>query len=325
MTSKSPIGLLRHEDFIQPFTVHNSAVRGRMVRIGDVLDTILTRHDNHPLVNKLLGEVITLAAMLSANLPDGGILTMQTRSDGLISLIVVDATNNGVIRGYADIKEGATAELDALQQKGDYSIADLCGKGYLAITLDMGFGDPYQGIVALEGATMSEAVTGYFTQSQQIEVMFKIVVGQRERQDGSQRWRAGGMMIERIPEEGGTKHESTATDLSHHSENSTPLAGWHYNALLVDTATDVELLDPHLEPSALLYRLFNECGVWASDPVDISSDCRCSRHKIESVLSTMGAETLEEMKMDGVISVVCQFCNNEELFDDAAIASLLQH
>ena len=316
MTHDSNIGLIRHEDFIQPFTVNKSTVRGRMVRVGDVLDTILTRHDNHPLVNKLLGELLTLAAMLSANLPEDGILTMQAKGDGAIPFAVVDATGKGAIRGYADISEHGDDTLTALEQAGkEITLPDLMGKGYLAITLDMGFGDPYQGIVPLEGASMSEAVTNYCTQSQQIDVKFNIYVGLRERDDGTKRWRAGGLMLERIPEEGGNPENKKR-------RASDELSSWSYNALLIDTATEDELLDPHLAASALLYRLFNEGGVWAGDSVSIPGDCRCSREKIENVFSTMDAATLEDMKMDGVISVVCQFCNCEETFNDADIAKM---
>jgi len=318
MTNDSTIGLIRHENFIQPFTVNKSEVRGRLVRMGDVMDTILTRHDNHHLTNRLMGELLTLAAMLSANMPENGILTMQAKGDGPISFLVVDATGEGAIRGYADTSEGADEALAALESsEKDITLPDLMGTGYLAITLDMGYGEPYQGIVPLEGASLADAVTGYFTQSQQIDVKFNISVGQRERDDGTQRWRSGGLMIERIPEEGGKpseKKERRASD---------ELSSWSYNALLIDTASEDELLDPHLAPSALLFRLFNESGVWAGDNVSISSDCRCSREKIENVFATMEPATLEEMKMDGVISVVCQFCTCEETFNDADIAKMI--
>ena len=317
MTDNSGIGLIRHEDFIQPFTVNKSTVRGRMVRVGDVMDRILTRHNNHALVNKLMGELLTLAAMLSANLPENGILTMQAKGDGPISFLVVDATGKGALRGYSDMSEGGNDALAALEKSDkELTLPDLMGTGYLAITLDAGFGDPYQGIVPLEGASMSEAVTGYFTQSQQIEVKFNIFVGLRERDDGSQRWRAGGLMIERIPEEGGNQPEQPER------RKTDELSGWSYNALLIDTATEDEMLDTHLAPSALLFRLFNETGVWAGDSITLSSDCRCSREKIKNVFSTMSSDTLEAMKMDGVISVVCQFCKCEETFDDADIAKM---
>ena len=301
--------------------LHKSSVRGRMVRLSPVIDTILNRHDNPALAGRLLGEMLTLAAMLSANLPEGGILTLQAKGDGPIRFIVVDAVHGGALRGYVDLAEGGRAALESLAAaKADPDLPDLMGTGYLAITLDLGFGEPYQGIVPLEGHSMAEAVQHYFTQSQQIDVLFNLFVNRRPGKDGHAHWAAGGIMLERMPEEGGKPAEP---DYNGGRILRVPpvtpdeaLHGWDYNALLVETATEDELLDPHLAPSALLYRLFNEGGVWVHDTKPISANCRCSREKVRHVLQGLGEETLHELKVGGVISVPCQFCNREERFDD---------
>ncbi len=321
MSPSPDIGLVRHEDVVQPFMLHKSSVRGRMVRLSPVIDTILSRHDNPALADRLLGELLTLAAMLSANLPEGGILTLQAKGEGPIRFVVVDAVHGGALRGYVDLAEGGREALEALAKANpDPDLPDLMGTGYLAITLDLGFGDPYQGIVPLEGHSMAEAVQHYFTQSQQIDVLFNLTVNRRTSRDGQSHWAAGGIMLERMPEEGGKPVEPDLNGgrvlRAAPVKPDEALHGWDYNALLVETATEDELLDPHLAPSALLYRLFNEAGVWVHDTKPISADCRCSREKIATVLQGMGEETLEEMKMDGVISVTCQFCNREERFDD---------
>lgn len=305
------IGLVRHEDMIQPFMLHQSSVRGRMVRMCPAIDTILSRHDNPAPVNRLLGELLTLAAMLSANLPERGILTLQAKGNGPVAFLVVDAVYGGGLRGYASIAEGGLKKIHALEaQLRDLSLNELMGEGYLAITLDMGYGDPYQGIVPLEGETLSDAVAHYFTKSQQLDVMFHLSIDQLTGNDGHPHWTAGGIMLERMPEEGGIRPEQESVFQSDEDD----LKGWAYNALLVDTATRDELLDPHLAPSALLYRLFNEGGVWIHDSQPVSAHCRCSRQKIAGVLASMGEEAIEEMQVDGVITVTCQFCNKEERF-----------
>jgi molecular chaperone Hsp33 len=324
MTSASSpdIGLVRHEDVVQPFMLHKSSVRGRMVRLSPVIDTILSRHNHPALVGKLLGEMLTLAAMLSSNLPEGGILTLQAKGNGPIRFIVVDAVHGGGLRGYADLAEGGHDALEALAiQNADPDLPELMGQGYLAMTLDLGFGDPYQGIVPLEGHSMAEAVQHYFTQSQQIDVLFNLAVHRRTAKDGRTHWASGGIMLERMPDEGGKPIEQDLNAgrvlRTKPVQPDETLHGWDYNALLVETATEDELLDPHLAPSALLYRLFNEAGVWVHDTKPVSVDCRCSREKIASILSNMGAEAIEDMKQDGIIRVTCQFCNHEERFEDA--------
>lgn len=322
-TSPFPeIGLVRHEDVVQPFMLHKSSVRGRMVRLSPVIETILTRHNNPPLAGRLLGELLTLAAMLSANLPEGGVLTLQAKGNGAIRFVVVDAVHGGALRGYVDLAEGGHAALESLEHTTpDPDLAALMGVGYIAITLDVGFGEPYQGIVPLEGHSIAEAVQHYFTQSQQIDVLFNLSVNRRVSLDGQTRWAAGGIMLERMPEEGGKPLEPDLNGgrvlRAAAVKPDEALHGWEYNALLVETATEEELLDPHLAPSALLYRLFNEAGVWVHDTKPLSADCRCSREKIATVLQGMGKATIEEMKVDGVISVTCQFCNREERFAEA--------
>ncbi len=313
-TQDSGIGLIRHEDMVQPFVLHKSSVRGRMVRMCPTIDRILSRHNNPPEVNRMLGELLTLAAMLSANLPEDGILTMQAKGDGPVSFLVVDAVHGGGLRGYANLQENAeTTIADMAKHSPSLSLTDLMGTGYLAITLNMGRGiEPYQGIVPLEGDNFTHAVQHYFTQSQQIDVLFNLHVAQRVREDGSSRWAAGGIMLERMPEEGGIKQEQ-----------KDEIKGWEYNALLVDTATEDELLDPHLAPSALLYRLFNEGGVWVNDACGVSANCRCSREKVSNMLCSLGAESLEELKEDGVITVTCQFCNTDERFTEDDIKKLM--
>ncbi len=323
MTSTdSDIGLVRHEDMLQPFMLHQSSMRGRMVRMCPLVDSILSRHDYPTPVKRLLGELLTLAAMLSANLPERGILTMQAKGDGPVSFLVADAVFGGGLRGYANLDEEGLQAVTAMEEEEDaLNLTDLMGKGYLAITLDTGKGEPYQGIVPLEGESLSEAVSHYFNQSQQLDVTFHLSIDQRHREDGTSRWAAGGIMLERIPEEGGTKPDKPAEAGTTDEEES---GEWDYHSLLVDTATREELLDPHLAPSALLYRLFNEGGVWIHDPQPLQADCRCSREKITAVLGSMGEQDIEDMKVDGQITVTCQFCNKAEVFTEEDLKTLAE-
>lgn len=303
--SDSPLGLVRHEDVIQPFMLHNSIMRGRMVRMDNALNSILARHEYPEHASKLLGELLMLAGMLSVNLPENGILTLQVKGDGIVPFMVADAQANGNIRGYASITKEAMLQFK--NETSQYSrMTDILGKGYLAMTLDAPSGEPYQGIVPLEGESLSDALTHYFTQSQQLDVMFHIHVSRRIREDRSARWVCGGIMLERMPE---ISHKETQqpTVSNTHSD-------WDYHALLVKTATEEELSDPHLAPSALLYRLFNETGVWVYDTQPLQDVCRCSRQKIQATLDGIAESELRDMADDGVISVTCQFCSREEHF-----------
>lgn len=278
-------------DLLTPFMLQGERVRGRVVRLGAVADTILARYDYPPHAARLLGELLLAASMLSANLKDRGIFTLQVRGNGLIPLVVVDVVYGGQIRGFADVRPEARAAIEVL---ADYSPRGLLGEGaYLAITLDSGVGaERYQGIVALEGDSVADALTAYFTNSEQLDVAVKLSLAKTES------WQAGGIMIERMP--------SAPNDVN--TEES-----WDYARAVVGTVTDVELVDPLLDAPELLYRLFHEEGVWVYDPQMFSLGCRCSRQRIIDILSGMKTEDRADMVVDGVISVHCQFCNKSEV------------
>jgi molecular chaperone Hsp33 len=298
--NESPLGLVRHTDLIQPFMLHNSVMRGRMVRLDESLNAILSRHDYPAIVSHHLSEMLVLGGMLSSNLPEGGILTLQVKGDGNVPMMVVDVQQDGSLRGYAQMVEIPSFPVNA-------SLVEVFGKGYLAITLDTTHGEPYQGIVPLEGESLSDAVTHYFTQSQQLDVLLHTSVTKRTTEENGVHWSAAGIMLERMPELSFQEQSSAVAPIS-------DTHNWEYQSLLVKTTREGELADPYLAPSALLYRLFNEGGVWVYETKLLHDQCRCSRDRITHVLLGMGEAAVQEMCVDGVIFVTCQFCSRDEVF-----------
>lgn len=284
-------------DILTPFMLEGASVRGRLVRLGPVADTILGRYDYPPHARRLLGELLLAGAMLSANLKQQGIFTIQVRGNGHIPLIVVDAVFGGVIRGYADVRESSR---EWIREMKEYSPRALLGDGaYIAITYDPGEGQQrYQGIVALEGDSIADALMAYFTNSEQLDVRVKLTTTKEEP------WRAGGIMIERMP--------SAPNDTK-------AIESWAYAQAVTATVTNEELIDPLLDAPELLYRLFHEEGVWVYDPHPLEVGCRCSRERITNILLGMKLEDRAHMVVDGKIDVHCQFCNKSEIFTPAEI------
>ena len=67
----SALGLDRPEsgdDTVVPFTLDQLDTRGRSVRLGEALDTILSRHNYPAPVARLLGEAVVLAALIGSSL-----------------------------------------------------------------------------------------------------------------------------------------------------------------------------------------------------------------------------------------------------------------
>ena len=128
----------------------------------------------------------------------------------------------------------------------------LLGAGYLAFTVDQGeHTERYQGIVELQGATLADCIHHYFRQSEQVEAGLKVAVARLPDADGAPRWRAGCLMIERLPADGSDGARRRGRRLAPRRDPDE----------LVHRRS--ELLDRNLAPEALLYRLFHEDGVRA--------------------------------------------------------------
>ena len=137
------------DDTILPFEVAALDLRGRVVRLGPAVDTILSGHDYPQPVAKLLGEAIVLGVMLGTALKFEGRFILQTKTDGPVPMLVVDFTTPDRVRACARFdKERVAAAIAA----GRTDAGALLGKGHLAMTIDQGGAmSRYQGLVALEG------------------------------------------------------------------------------------------------------------------------------------------------------------------------------
>lgn len=305
-------------DFYQPFLIDECHVKGSFIRLGKAVDIILHRHNYPEAVSELLAEQMVLACMLSGNLQEGGSLTVQVKgSGGPVKFAVVDVNASGEIRGYAELTDDAKEQIRLIRNdKKQPVLRDFVGdKGYLTINmLSSSQSQQYQGIVALNGRNLSDALSGYFTQSEQIQVSIRVAVGQNTESNKKRSWYASGMMIQRVPSEGGKK--AGKARLEEEQEQ------WNRAEILMSTVRDKELLDPHLPAQTLLLRLFNEDGVWVYEPKQLDVGCRCSRERVKEVLGTFPPEDLEDMKVDGVISVNCQFCNKTEVFREKEISKM---
>ena len=290
-------------DLALPFQLDASNLRGRFVRLSSTLDEILTAHDHPEPVSRLLGEGVVLAALLASLLKYDGVFTLQVRSDGSVSTLVTDVTSDGALRGHAkvadDVPDGASPV-----------IADLLGKGHLAFTVDQGEDtDRYQGIVELVGDTLTDCLIHYFRQSEQIDVGILVAVGR----DQDNRWRGGGLLLQRLPDQAAAE---TADHLEH----------WRHGMIMMDSVTTDELLDPGLSPDRLLYRLFHEDGVRVFPVTRLAKGCRCTSERLAGILASLPRSEVEEFKVDGVVSMTCEFCNRQFDYDDAALRALFdQH
>lgn len=314
----TPAGL----DAVRPFAVETLDVRGRAVALGPVLQTILARHDYPEPVSRLLAEAIVLTCLLGTSLKFDGRFTLQTQTQGPVSMLVVDFASPDAIRACATYD---AERVEALIEAGKATPEALLGHGHLAMTIDQGqHMQRYQGLVELDGVSLEEVARRYFERSEQIPTEVRLAVGElftRQEGEGPNRtWTAGGVVVQFLPESPERMRQADldpgdapeGTEIHEVEEDD----AWVEAKLLVETVKDVELTDPEVSVEMLLFRLFHERGVRLFEPQPLLDKCRCSREKIEGVLAGFSAEEIEQMTIDGKIVVTCEFCSTKYEFDD---------
>lgn len=309
---------LRTDDLIQRFQIETMVAEGRLVRLGDAIDAILGAHDYPAPVAVMLGECMTLAALLAGGIEYDGVLTLQLKGDGPITVLVADVTSAGGVRGYAQFKTDRVdaALADARDLSGPAQpVPQLLGKGHLAFTVDQGSDTQrYQGLVALDGATVAECAHNYLRQSVQLDAAVKLAVG-KAGAAGRESWRAGGLMVQRMAGTTGPQPSGAGTDPEQDD-------AWRRAVILMGSSTNAELLDAALHPHRLLYRLFSQDGVRVFQPVALDMQCRCSLERVRRVLRSFPRAEIETMKVDGKVVVTCEFCNAAYEFDAPTLETL---
>ncbi len=286
------------------FTQHG-AFQGRLIRLNVVLDTILEKHAYPLPVSAVIAESTVLGAILASTLKYDGLFTLQTQSNGPVSMVVVDVTSEGKIRACARFDEERLESGQKLRKtSGKIEPAPhLMGSGHLAFTVDQGEKtELYQGIVDLQGNNLTECALRYFKQSEQIDTGLKLFL--QAPQGESKTWLAAGIMLQKMPIKGGQE-----------VDEETAAKNWNEANIFMESLSENEVFDASLSSDELLHRLFHSHNLVITQTKDYSFGCRCSRDKLLNTLSTFSKEDIADMVEDGKISATCHFCSEQYCFE----------
>ena len=282
------------DDIVAAFQIENAPVRGRIVRLGELIDEVLTRHAYPEPVANLLGEACALAALVGASLKFDGKLIVQAQGDGPVTLVVADYDTSGSLRGYCRFDPDAVAKAsEGFARPGAKT---LLGAGVFVMTIDQGPDmERYQGITPIEGETLALCAETYFAQSEQTPTRVRLAVGQLQT-EADFAWRAGGLLVQNIAGDEDARAESEDA--------------WTRAQALFETTGEDELIDPTVPAERLLYRLFHEDGVRLFQPKPLRAFCRCSPERILTVLRSFpSSERSDMVEADGKIRVTCEYCS----------------
>ena len=306
---------LKNNDFIRVFRLDETNIRGRHVRLENSLNHILKRHNYPKLVSLLLGDLLSLGVILSSTVKYDGIFTVQTNSSGPLNFMIADIASTGEIRGYANF---AYEEIEKFQKciNEIEIVPEIMGSGHLTFTVNQAkTNNMYQGIVPLEGRTISECAHNYFEQSEQISTSIKIATEQVEKN-----WKSSALMLQRepindrygaseghLPEAG---KDNIALDVFETNED------WRRASILMGSATKDELINYDFDSNTLLYKLFHEESLRVYEPKALTFGCHCSRDRVIKTLRGLPQKEISTLKINGKVIVKCEFCDQSESFTE---------
>ena len=298
-------------DAVLPFQIEPHYLRGRYITLGTAATSILEKHKYPEPVAHLLCEMLVLAPCLSSALKYEGVFTLQVSGEGPIKTLMADVTSKGELRGYASFNAEQLRSLN-LQPGDQPPLQKLTGGGYIAFTVDQGDkGERYQGIVELSSSSLVDCTHAYFQNSEQLETIISLAI----EQSSDANWKGGAIMLQRVGFSGGKGVPKGITEDEYDE-------GWRNAAVMLGSCKHAELLNNLETPEKLLFRLFHETGVRVYPTKPIVAQCRCSVEKVERLLHSLDIQERDDMKVDGVIKVTCEFCKTERIYDDEALVRI---
>ena len=273
-------------DVIHRFMFDNSDIHGEIITLTATVEDALAHQNIPQALHRTLGEFFVGAAMLADVLKIEGTVILQARGNGQIPLVMAEANHHGHLRGILNADTETSFTMD--DSSTTKPLSELIGDGTLALTLDPKQGERYQGIVPLDGGSLSTCLDHYFERSEQIPT--KVIFFN----DGKH---YGGLFLQCLP----AQH---VTDSEIREEQ------WQTALQLAATLKAEEFFS--VDHATVLYRLFHEQNCRIFEPKSLSFQCSCSKERSARALQAMETkELLEIIESQGVLTLDCQFCGKE--------------
>jgi molecular chaperone Hsp33 len=281
-------------DQLHRYLFNQGNVRGEMVRLEKSFQAILDSYSYPPVIQKLLGELMAAASLLTATLKFEGDIAIQVQGEGPLSYAVINSTHNQQLRGVARWDE----QLETLPTE----FSQLVEKGVLVITITPEKGERYQGMVSLDKPTLAECIEGYFEQSEQLAT--KVIL---RTQLIDNQAKACGMFLQVLPISSQAT-EAGDTDFEHLSK-------------LTETIKNDELFE--LSAEDILHRLYHQEDIELYPASKVVFKCSCSKERSATALSAVSKEELLDIvAKDGDIKMNCQYCHTKYSFDAMDVESI---
>lgn len=276
----------------------NGEIRGFAAITTDLIQELQGRHQTMPVVSAALGRTATMAAILGLTVKnEQDRVTIQVDGNGPMGRMMVDANGKGNVRGFVD----NPAVILPLNEQGKLDVAAAVGQGSIYIIKDLGLKEPYRGSSPIISGELADDFTYYFTASEQTPSS----VGLGVLVNRDKILVAGGYLVQVLP----GASEETISQLEQRISSLTSITD-----ILKNGRTPEELLQDLMgEDVEILHRQ------------SIQFQCNCSRERTKAMLHSLGKEEIRSIIEElGQAEVICHFCNEKYLFDQAELEAIVE-
>lgn len=305
------------DDTALPFLLHRNDIRGRSVRLNRVLEDIFSQHDYPLPIKHLLADAVILTTMIGPAIKLNWKLSLQVRGKGPARLLATDyfapkvQGDPGLVRAYASYDSARLEQVD--------NPFNLIGDGYFAVLIDQGQDtEPYSGMTPISGRSLADCAQTYFEQSEQLPTRFALTARR-----GSDGWRGGGMMLQKMPGQNSGSETATTGDLNlalSEEKQSGGAAGWERVNVGLESLGVQDLLGPETDPTDVLIRHFSDEQPRVFDPHPLKFGCTCSQERVRRALSIYSRKDISRMTTEnGLVTADCQFCGAHYELDPATV------
>lgn len=266
---------------IQRFLFKDLDIRGQHLSIDTAWQAMIKDRGYSKQTSHLFGELSALAIMLANGMKHKGKITMQVQGDGIVSLLLVEVTDDLQIRGMVR-SEGVITQSHSLDQ--------ILGEGQIVVTLYNAQTDhSFQSLVPRNPKGLVQTFEDYFAKSEQLDSKLWV----SSTQDN-----LSAMLIQKMPDSKSNDGED-----------------WNRITALSNTITDSELRD--LAAEQLLHRLFHEETVELFEDKPINYECHQDRERFEKIIFDLGEQDARDLLQEqGEISIHNEICNEHLFFNE---------
>ena len=295
-------------DLTQRFLLENLDIRGQVVRLGPVWQSILARRAYPEPLRQLLGEFASIAVLIGAGMKHPGRSVLQVMGQGPVTMAVADCTHELALR--AMLKADTNAPLTPTLSLGGgvggegFNLHDYFPTGRLVLTLEnANTARHFQSMVPLEGATLAECFERYFDRSEQVPTHLWV-----EATDEC----VGALILQKLPK---------ADERDPHGWARVQKQAAEMAPLSLGRGVGGEGIPE------LLTTLFPEDDVRLFKPQPVRDGCTRSEEKVVAMLKGLGRAEVEATlaERDGVVTVHDEICNQEYRFTALDVARIFEN